>query len=88
MIDDLSAASGLNKSEWTFRYINDKNYYPLNKDEIKKRVPLSPKAYRMHVSEPIKEMKTLSGLSVYEPYQLDNDIETLMHRAGIYSRNK
>ena len=83
IISDLSAASKLNNNEWRFRYVTDENYYPLTKEEIKKHVPLSPGAYNKAVKTPVDEMKTLSGIPIYETYPNSLEIQTIQHAAGI-----
>jgi len=89
MISDLEAASGLSRKEWKFRYVTGKEYYTLNKEELKKHVPLSPKSYRERVVTPIKEMQKLSGIPVNESFSKDDAIiQVLQHAAGIDTRTK
>jgi hypothetical protein len=83
LINDLSAASGLNIKEWKFQYINQDVYHPLTKKELKDVVPLTARSYKEHINNPIKEMKVLSGLSVTEQYSEDEYILKLKHAAGI-----
>lgn len=84
IISDLTAASTLNKNDWKFRYVTEETYHPLTKEELKKNVPLSPKAYRERVITPIKEMQKLSGIPVYESVLKDDlDLQTIQHAAGI-----
>jgi hypothetical protein len=83
MIEDLSAASGLNKDDWKFRYVTSEKYHPLTKENLKKYVPLSARAYNERVVEPIDEMKKLSGIPVYESYSKDMVVQTIQHAAGI-----
>ena len=90
MISDLTAASGLNKKDWKFRYVTNENYYPLTKEDLKAQVPLTPRAYKERVVEPIEEMKKLSGIPVYESFEKNLYLQTLQHAAGIdrSTRNK
>ena len=88
MISDLSAASTLNKNEWKFRYVTDERYYPLTTDMLKKHVPLTARAYKDRVIEPIEEMKKLSGIPIYESNDKNMELETLRHAAGIYNARK
>jgi len=83
IIDNLRASSGLNRKDWHFSYINNKQYHELTAENLKKYVPLSPRAYRKSVVEPIQEIQKLSGLSIQESFACDNDIEQLMRAAGI-----
>lgn len=83
IISDLSAASELNNNEWKFRYLTDDKYYPLTKEELKKHVPLSPGVYNKTVKTPVDEIKTLSGIPIYENYPVTPAIQTLQHAAGI-----
>ena len=90
IISDLSAAGELNKREWKFRYVTDENYYPLTKKDLKAHVPLTPRAYKERVVEPIDEMKKLSGIPVYESFAQNLELQVLQHAAGINrpTRNK
>jgi hypothetical protein len=83
IIDDLQAASKINKNSWKFRYVTDTKYFPLTKKELKTHVPLSPKAYKETINTPIKEMKVLSGLSIYEHFEKDFLLQQIQHAAGI-----
>jgi len=88
IISDLSAASELNKDEWKFRYVTDEKYYPLTEEALKKHVPLTARAYKERVTEPIKEMQQLSGITIYESIDKDMELETIQHAAGIYDKNR
>lgn len=83
MISDLQAASELNMKDWKFRYVTDDDYYPLTKEALKEHVPLTPKSYKELVSEPIEEMKKLSGIPVIEEVPNDLAMQSLQHAAGI-----
>jgi len=83
IVSDLQAASGIKPEDWRFRYINDEEYHPLNAEELKKHVPLSPKSYRDKIIKPIADMKALSGIDVKEEYVHDDLIETLLHASGL-----
>ena len=89
LVSDLEAASGLSKKNWKFRYVTGKDYYTLNKEELKKHVPLSPKSYRERVVTPIEEMQKLSGIPVNESFSReDTALQVLQHAAGIDTRTK
>jgi len=83
MIGDLSAASGLKKNDWKFRYVTSDKYWPLRKETIKAHVPLSPAAYKKTVVEPVDEIKELSGIPVIKDIPKDKDIQAVQHAAGI-----
>ena len=84
IISDLSAASGLSKKDWKFRYVTNEKYYQLTTEELKEHVPLSTRAYKETVITPIKEMKQLSGITVNESIDADNKkLQALQHAAGI-----
>ena len=88
LVDDLSAASGLNRKEWKFQYLNIREYYPLTRQNLKAMVPLTPHAYNLHVKEPVTEIKKLAGLPIHEHYQSNSYTETLKHAAGIDSSTR
>lgn len=83
ILSDLVAASKIEIKNWKFRYVTDEEYYPVTKEELKKHVPLSPKAYKKTVNEPIKEIKQLSGLPIHESIKMTEDLQALQHAAGI-----
>ena len=85
LIDDLRASSGLNRDSWKFSYINSKECHALTTENLKKWVPLSPRAYRRDVVKPIQEIRRLCGLPINEKYYRDSAIEQLQHAAGIDS---
>jgi hypothetical protein len=80
---DLTAASGLNKKDWKFRYVTDDKYYPVTKEELKAHVPLTPRAYKEKVISPIAEMKQLSGIPTNESISKNLGLQVLQHAAGI-----
>jgi hypothetical protein len=89
IISDLSAASELNLNKWKFRYVTSDEQYPLTKEELKKHVPLSPKAYKETVVTPIEEILKLSGVPIKESFSKDETLQSLQHAAGIDSlKNK
>lgn len=84
IISDLEAASGLNKKDWTFRYVTSNTYHKLTKENLKKYVPLSARVYKEIVKKPIEEMKKLSGIQVNESFSNDDiTLKVLQHAAGI-----
>jgi hypothetical protein len=93
ILSDLEAASGINKDGWKFQYINNENFHPLTKENIKKYVPLSAKSYKINIENEnekettIEEIKTLSGLPLNEKFKMDNEIATYMNNAGLNPYN-
>ena len=84
LLSDLSAASQLNINDWTFRYMNEEDYYPCTAKEFKQHIPLSPRAYSERFNKPVEDIKQLAGLKTESFYVKDELIETIMHNAGIY----
>jgi hypothetical protein len=83
IINDLSAASQLNIKDWTFKYMNEENKHPLTTENLKKIVPLYPKAYKDRYEKPIENLKTLSGINNESKNVYDDDIRQLMFASGI-----
>ncbi len=84
IVSDLEAASGLKIKNWSFQYVTDEKFFPLTPEEMKKHIPLSPKAYKKLINQPLDEMRILSGLPINQEIEIrDNDIEALQHAAGI-----
>ncbi len=84
LIDDLSAASKLNRKDWKFRYINNEKYFQCTIEELKNHIPLTPKAYKEKFVLPIKEMQEHAGILIHSDYDSnDIDIQKIQHAAGI-----
>ena len=83
ILSDLSAACGTKAEDWKFSYMDNLEYLPLTKENIKAHVPLSPKAYRDSFNQPINEMRTAAGLPVPTDPVKDPTIKALQVAAGL-----
>jgi len=84
ILSDLRGSSKIKLNEWKFRYVTDDKFRPVSEQEIYNHVPLSAKAYRRVVTDPLKNVQTLAGIeSEDKSNKHDKSLDALRHGAGI-----
>jgi hypothetical protein len=64
ILEDLRAASNIDPESWKFKYLRDTNYYPLNRENILKYVPISPRIYRDRFMSALDEVRHAAGIPI------------------------
>jgi hypothetical protein len=64
ILEDLRASSNIDPTSWKFRYLRDVNYYPLNKENVLKYVPISPRIYRERFMTSLDEVRIAAGIPI------------------------
>lgn len=83
IISDLKAASKIKPSKWSFKFMKEKDYMPLTRENFEAKVPLSSRSYRKQYIKPIEDMKNIAGLPVKTPPVEDKELKGLQSLAGI-----
>ena len=83
ILEDLRAASNINPTSWKFRYLRDVNYYPLNKENVLKYVPISPRIYRERFMTSLDEVRIAAGMPIKTKSVKNKLLNALRLMAGL-----
>jgi hypothetical protein len=83
ILRDLKAASDIKPTGWRFKFMKDKDYTPLTRENFEAVVPLSSRAYRKQFIKPIEDMKNIANIPVVTPPVQDKELQSLQNLAGI-----
>lgn len=83
VLSDLTAASGFNKEDWKFQYMKEPEKLPLNADNLREKVPTSPRKYRELYVDPLEKLQADAGIPIKSNPAETNEARVLQHSAGI-----
>jgi hypothetical protein len=83
ILKDLTGATGIKFSKWTFKFMKEKTYVPFTQENFNKIVPLSPLKYRRLYEKPIQDLKIAAGLPVTTPEVDNEENKNLQKLAGL-----